>query len=105
MVERHASCPRYRFDKKTMIGRNELMYELDCTGIIPGCKRVIQADSEAEVFRRAVMQARQNGIERTTPLMRDRLRAAMRERADFPSKTTPMVVAKRSTRSGAPRVV
>lgn len=81
------------------------MYELDCTGIIPGCKRVIRADSEAEVFRRAVMQARQYGIERTTPLMRDRIRAEMRERADFPSKSTPMAVAKTSSRTGSPRMI
>ncbi|KAB0679823.1 DUF1059 domain-containing protein [Aureimonas leprariae] len=50
------------------------MFELDCQGVIPGCQRVIRAESQAEVFRRAVQQAHQSGVEKLTPDMLDVLR-------------------------------
>lgn len=45
------------------------MFELNCHGVIPGCQRVIRAESQAEVFRRAVEQAHQSGVETLTPNM------------------------------------
>ncbi|MDY8110524.1 DUF1059 domain-containing protein [Fulvimarina sp. 2208YS6-2-32] len=53
------------------------MYELDCSGIIPGCARVIRADSESEVFRRAVIQAERMGYNRVPTTMLDRFRHEM----------------------------
>ena len=38
------------------------MFELNCADVIPGCDRVIRADSRAEVLRRAVVQAKQLGV-------------------------------------------
>jgi predicted small metal-binding protein len=58
------------------------MYELNCAGVIPGCERVIRADSPAEVIRRAVMQARQLGVDRITPSMMDRFRQGTQELAN-----------------------
>ena len=55
------------------------MYELNCAGVIPGCERVIRAESQAEVVRRAVVQARQLGVERITPLMMDSFRTGTQE--------------------------
>ena len=55
------------------------MFELNCAGVIPGCERVIRADSQAEVVRRAVMQARQLGVDRITPSMMDSFREATTE--------------------------
>ncbi|BDA85838.1 hypothetical protein Sa4125_33800 [Aureimonas sp. SA4125] len=55
------------------------MYEMNCAGVIPGCERVIRADSPAEVIRRAVMQARQLGVDRITPTMMDQFRQATTE--------------------------
>ncbi|WP_185983527.1 DUF1059 domain-containing protein [Aureimonas mangrovi] len=52
------------------------MFELKCAGVIPGCERVIRAESEAEVVRRAVVQAKQMGVDRITPVMLDALRGA-----------------------------
>ncbi|MBC8128780.1 MAG: DUF1059 domain-containing protein [Rhizobiaceae bacterium] len=57
------------------------MYELNCAGVIPGCERVIRAESEVEVIRRAVMQARQLGVERITPWMMDTFRERTTELA------------------------
>ena len=56
------------------------MYELDCSGVIPGCQRVIRAESQAEVIRRAVVQARQLGVDRITPSMMDSFREGTTER-------------------------
>ncbi|GGE19282.1 hypothetical protein GCM10011390_43120 [Aureimonas endophytica] len=50
------------------------MFELNCHGVIPGCDRVIRAESQAEVFRRAVQQAHQSGVEKLTPNLIDQLR-------------------------------
>lgn len=55
------------------------MYELNCAGVIPGCERVIRAESQAEVIRRAVVQARQVGVDRITPSMMDQFRAGTTE--------------------------
>ena len=55
------------------------MYELNCAGVIPGCERIIRADSPAEVIRRAVMQARQLGVDRITPSMMDSFREGTQE--------------------------
>ncbi|MCB8838275.1 DUF1059 domain-containing protein [Aurantimonas sp. VKM B-3413] len=55
------------------------MYELDCAGIIPGCERIILAESRAEVVRRAVVQAKQLGVERISPTMLDAFRQKTRE--------------------------
>ncbi|MCQ8781003.1 DUF1059 domain-containing protein [Mangrovibrevibacter kandeliae] len=55
------------------------MYELDCATVIPGCQRVIRAESQAEVIRRAVAQARQFGVERITPSMMDSFRSKTTE--------------------------
>ncbi|MEF2071656.1 DUF1059 domain-containing protein [Consotaella aegiceratis] len=55
------------------------MYELDCAGVIPGCNRVIRADSQAEVIRRAVVQAKQLGIDEITPSMMDSFRTKTTE--------------------------
>ncbi|MEN3791447.1 DUF1059 domain-containing protein [Fulvimarina sp. MAC3] len=55
------------------------MYELDCTGVIPGCARVIRADTESEVFSRAVMQARRMGYDRIPATMLDGFRQNMIE--------------------------
>ncbi|WP_148227487.1 DUF1059 domain-containing protein [Fulvimarina pelagi] len=55
------------------------MYELDCAGVIPGCARVIRADTESEVFSRAVMQARRMGYDRLPAAMLDRFRENMTE--------------------------
>lgn len=58
------------------------MYELDCSGVIPGCQRVIRAESQEEVFRRAVVQARQLGVDKITPSMLDTMRQQTREMAN-----------------------
>ncbi|MEX6507979.1 DUF1059 domain-containing protein [Jiella sp. M17.18] len=58
------------------------MYELDCAGIIPGCERVIRAETQAEVVRRAVAQAKQLGVERIPLLMLDAFRQKTRELAN-----------------------
>lgn len=50
------------------------MFELNCAGVIPGCERVIRAESQAEVLRRAVVQAKQLGVDRITPSMLDAFR-------------------------------
>lgn len=50
------------------------MYELDCAGVIPGCARVIRAESQAEVVRRAIAQAKQMGVEHIPPMMWDAFR-------------------------------
>lgn len=55
------------------------MYELDCSGVIPGCARVIRADTESEVFSRAVMQARRMGYDRLPSSMLDGFRQNMAE--------------------------
>ncbi|MCP3055466.1 DUF1059 domain-containing protein [Aurantimonas marianensis] len=55
------------------------MYELDCAGIIPGCQRVIRAESQAEVVRRAVVQAKQLGVDRISPMMLDSFRTKTHE--------------------------
>ena len=57
------------------------MYELDCHGVIPGCERVIRAESQAEVMRRAVMQAKQLGVETITQRLMDAIRDGMHETA------------------------
>ncbi len=56
------------------------MYELDCDGVIPGCARVIRAESQAEVVRRAVAQAKRLGVERIPPMMLDAFRDKTTER-------------------------
>lgn len=56
-----------------------MSYELDCAGVIPGCERVIRAESKAEVFRRAVVQAKQLGVDRITPAMLDTMRQKTQE--------------------------
>ena len=58
------------------------MYELDCTGLFPGCHRVIRAETEAEVMRRALAQARQVGIEKVSPALLERIRMKTRELVD-----------------------
>lgn len=55
------------------------MYELNCAGVIPGCARVIRAESQAEVLRRAVRQAQQVGVDRITPTMLDLFREGTTE--------------------------
>ncbi|HDZ73290.1 MAG TPA: DUF1059 domain-containing protein [Aurantimonas coralicida] len=55
------------------------MYELDCAGIIPGCHRVIRAESQAEVVRRAVVQAKQLGVDRISLTMLDSFRMKTHE--------------------------
>ncbi|MEC5322535.1 DUF1059 domain-containing protein [Aurantimonas sp. A3-2-R12] len=55
------------------------MYELDCAGIIPGCHRVIRAESQAEVVRRAVVQAKQLGVDRISLTMLDSFRMKTQE--------------------------
>jgi len=55
------------------------MYELDCADVIPGCKRVIRAESQAEVIRRAVSQAKQLGVQTITPGMMDSFRSHLHE--------------------------
>jgi len=55
------------------------MYELDCADVIPGCKRVIRAESQAEVIRRAVSQAKRLGVQTTTPGMMDSFRSHLHE--------------------------
>lgn len=55
------------------------MYELNCSGVIPGCQRVIRAESTAEVIRRAVSQAKQLGVETITPRMMDAFRDHLQE--------------------------
>ena len=55
------------------------MYELDCSGVIPGCQRIIRAETEVEVFRRAVVQAKQLGLDRITPKMLDSMRQKTQE--------------------------
>lgn len=50
------------------------MYELNCAGVIPGCDRVIRAESEVEVVRRAVVQAKQLGVSKITPTLLDAFR-------------------------------
>ena len=63
------------------------MYELDCSGVIPGCRRVIRAESEAEVVRRAIVQARQFGLEHISPSMLDAMRTRTREETDIRRST------------------
>ncbi|WP_370193086.1 MULTISPECIES: DUF1059 domain-containing protein [Aurantimonas] len=63
------------------------MYELDCSGVIPGCRRVIRAESEAEVIRRAIVQARQFGLEHISPAMLDAMRTRTREEASIRRST------------------
>ena len=58
------------------------MYELDCAGVIPGCERIIRAESQAEVVRRAVAQARAIGVETITTAMLDSFRTKTRELAN-----------------------
>lgn len=55
------------------------MYELNCAGVIPGCNRVIRAESQAEVIRRAVVQAKQLGVDTITPTMMDAFRTNVHE--------------------------
>ncbi|SHI40761.1 DUF1059 domain-containing protein [Aureimonas altamirensis] len=55
------------------------MYELNCAGVIPGCNRVIRAESQAEVIRRAVVQAKQLGVDTITPIMMDAFRTNVHE--------------------------
>ncbi|MEC5292023.1 DUF1059 domain-containing protein [Aurantimonas sp. C2-6-R+9] len=55
------------------------MYELDCAGIIPGCHRIIRAESQAEVVRRAVVQAKQLGVDRISLTMLDSFRMKTQE--------------------------
>ncbi|WP_182085464.1 DUF1059 domain-containing protein [Aureimonas sp. ME7] len=55
------------------------MYELDCHGVIPGCERVIRADSPAEVMRRAVTQAKELGVETISQRMMDAFRDGTHE--------------------------
>ncbi len=55
------------------------MYELDCAGVIPGCQRVIRAESQAEVVRRAVVQAKQLGVDRISPTMLESFRTRTTE--------------------------
>ena len=55
------------------------MYELDCAGVIPGCQRVIRAESPAEVVRRAVVQAKQLGVDRISPSMLESFRTRTTE--------------------------
>ena len=50
------------------------MFELNCEGVIPNCHRVIRADSEAEVVRRAVCQAKELGVSTITPTLLDAFR-------------------------------
>jgi predicted small metal-binding protein len=57
------------------------MFELNCDGVIPGCKRVIRAETQAEVFRRAVRQAQQMGVDTLTPTMVEELRERTTELA------------------------
>ncbi|MFD2236295.1 DUF1059 domain-containing protein [Aureimonas populi] len=57
------------------------MYELNCAGVIPGCDRVIRAESQADLIRKAVIQAKQLGVERITPSMMDAFRLATTEAA------------------------
>ena len=57
------------------------MFELNCSGVIPGCNRVIRADSQAEVIRRAVEQAKQLGVPQITPRMMDAFRDGTHETA------------------------
>ncbi|MBB3950414.1 DUF1059 domain-containing protein [Aureimonas jatrophae] len=59
------------------------MYELNCAGVIPGCDRVIRAESEAEVIRRAVIQAKQLGVETITPRMMDAFRHGLHVTPDM----------------------
>tara|TARA_R100001086_G_scaffold113942_2_gene58195 strand:+ start:493 stop:693 length:201 start_codon:yes stop_codon:yes gene_type:complete len=63
------------------------MYELDCSGVIPGCRRVIRAESEAEVIRRAIVQARQFGLEHISPAMLDAMRTRTREESNIRRST------------------
>lgn len=57
------------------------MFELNCAGVIPGCDRVIRAESEAEVVRRAVFQAKQLGVKAITPRLMDAFRQNLHEAA------------------------
>ncbi|WP_019997869.1 DUF1059 domain-containing protein [Aureimonas ureilytica] len=57
------------------------MFELNCSGVIPGCDRVIRAESQAEVIRRAVEQAKQLGVPSITPRMMDAFREGLHETA------------------------
>lgn len=50
------------------------MFELDCSTVFPGCERVIRADSEAGIIRRAIAQANALGITRISPSMMDAMR-------------------------------
>ncbi|WP_062228624.1 DUF1059 domain-containing protein [Aureimonas frigidaquae] len=55
------------------------MFELNCSDVIPGCSRVIRAESQAEVIRRAVVQAKKLGVETITPMMMDAFRTNVHE--------------------------
>ncbi|WAP67942.1 DUF1059 domain-containing protein [Jiella pelagia] len=58
------------------------MFELDCSSVFPGCERVIRADSEAGVIRRAIAQANALGIDRISPMMMDTMRQHIVEQQD-----------------------
>lgn len=55
------------------------MYVLNCAGVIPGCSRVIRAESEADLIRKAVVQAKQLGVEKISPSMLDTFRRTLTE--------------------------
>ncbi|MCQ0989671.1 DUF1059 domain-containing protein [Jiella marina] len=50
------------------------MYELNCANVIPGSRRIIRAETQAGVVRRAIAQANALGIERISPAMMDTIR-------------------------------
>ncbi len=58
------------------------MFELDCSTVFPGCERIIQANSEAGVVRRAIAQANALGIERISPSLMDAMRQRIVEQED-----------------------
>lgn len=55
------------------------MFELNCADVIPGCDRVIRAESRAEVVRRAVVQAKQLGVATISPNLLETFRNKMVE--------------------------
>ncbi len=57
------------------------MFELNCSGVIPGCDRVIRAESQAEVIRRAVEQTKQLGVPTISTRMMDAFRDGLHETA------------------------
>ncbi|MBO0663291.1 hypothetical protein LQ948_11665 [Jiella sp. MQZ9-1] len=58
------------------------MYELDCSAVFSGSRRVIRSDSQAGVIRKAIAQANALGIERVSPSMMDSFREKMVERPE-----------------------